>query len=78
MDEINDFFNFSKNFERQTISAGYVNGRTVKTEDSGPVKREHQGTEYVEEFRAREHDDLSKVMYTCHTCYSVSWWCAAN
>lgn len=62
MDEINDFFNFSKPFKRETISAGYVDGRTVKTEPTtSQPKREHLGTEYVAEFRARENDKLSKA-----------------
>lgn len=61
MDDINDFFNFSKPFKRETISGGYVNGRTVPSTVAAPAKREHAGTEYVHEFRAREHANLTKV-----------------
>lgn len=68
MDEINDFFNFSKPFKREIISGGYVDGRTVKPDagDGPPVKREHLGTEYVDEYRCREHANLTQAFITEH------------
>lgn len=62
MDEINDFFDFSKPFKRETISAGYVDGRTVRAASTNSVaKRQHLGTEYVAAHRAREDDELSRA-----------------
>lgn len=67
MDDFMDFMNFQKPFKRETISAGYLNGRTIKLENDHSVsvstntKREAVGTDYVREFREREQAELTRV-----------------
>lgn len=50
MDEINDFFDFSKKFERKIVPRGCISGTVATTvmpnEDSKLMKREYVGTEY--------------------------------
>lgn len=63
MDDLGGFFDFSKPFEREIISGGTLNGRTVKDESlaAKSVKREVvAGTEYVAEFQQAE----AKLMET--------------
>lgn len=63
MDDIEDFFNFSKPFERIEISGGTVNGRVVPTSDGVHVKREiGLGTEYCKEYQEAEADLMLKVI----------------
>lgn len=62
MDDIDEFFDFSKPFKRVAISGGFVDGRVVpKTDHEASVKREKLGTEYVKEYQEAEHEQLAKV-----------------
>lgn len=61
MDDVLDFFNFKKPFKRETISAGYIDGRTVPRPEEAPVRREDLGIEYVAEFRRAEDANLSRA-----------------
>lgn len=63
MDEIDDFFDFSKPFERKTVNAGYINGRT--TVQGGLkheiVKREEIGQDYAKIYREAEEQKILQV-----------------
>lgn len=64
MDEVNDFFDFSKPFKRVTVSGGYLNGRVISS--SAPnasnkiVKREHVGQEYAQSYADAEKLQILK------------------
>lgn len=66
MDDINDFFDFSKNFERKTVPRGCVSGTVattlLDTEDSKLfAKREYVGTEYAKSVAEAERLKLEQV-----------------
>ncbi|KAI8129774.1 putative ATP-dependent RNA helicase spindle-E [Lucilia cuprina] len=66
MDDINDFFDFSKNFERKTVPRGCVSGTVATTvipaEDSKHLmKREYVGTEYSKDVAEMERLKLEKL-----------------
>lgn len=64
--DLNAFFNMSKDFKRETVSAGYVNGRTVpKFEGNKFAKRECHGTEYGKEYREAELEDMKVTFVVC-------------
>ncbi|XP_055923260.1 probable ATP-dependent RNA helicase spindle-E [Eupeodes corollae] len=59
MDEINDFFDFSKKFERVTVPTGCLTGQTTTyypqtSIDPRIVKREEKGNEYALEYSIAE------------------------
>ncbi|KAH8417162.1 hypothetical protein KR222_005196 [Zaprionus bogoriensis] len=64
MDDLMDFFDFSKDFKRGTASGGYITGdpRTLanETHDSKPIKREIVGTDYVNEVVEKERLLMNK------------------
>lgn len=66
MDDINDFFDFSKNFERKTVPRGCVSGTvatTVVDADDSKLfgKREYVGTEYAKSVAEAECLKLEQV-----------------
>lgn len=61
MDEINDFFDFTKEFKREVLPAGYVDARPVAKIENNVSKREFIGNEFGEEFRRQELEQLKKV-----------------
>lgn len=63
MDDIDDFFDFSKPFERIDITTGAFNGRIKPSADDQPsIKREMAlGTEYCKEYQQAEEDLMVKV-----------------
>ncbi|XP_075146643.1 tudor domain containing 9 protein spindle E [Haematobia irritans] len=77
MDEINDFFDFSKDFEKKTVPLGCVSGSVNATagapkESSNMMRREYMGTSYarnlieMERLRMDEldlYDEASKSRY---------------
>lgn len=66
MDEINDFFDFSKPFVRKVVQGGYVAGKMSTTPSLKPdqiVKRECVTTDYVDEIVKEEKDKMSQVSF---------------
>lgn len=64
MDEINDFFDFSKPFVKKVVQGGYVAGRILTTPSLKPdaiVKREQLATEYVNNYVKEEQDKMNQV-----------------
>ncbi|KAM7362904.1 tudor domain containing 9 protein spindle E [Cochliomyia hominivorax] len=66
MDDINDFFDFSKNFERKIVPRGCISGTVaatvVSTEDSRLLmKRDYVGTEYSESIAEAERLKLEQL-----------------
>lgn len=66
MDDINDFFDFSKNFVRKTVPRGCVSGTVATTagttEDSKQImKREYLGNEYSVDVAEAERLKLEQV-----------------
>lgn len=68
MDEINDFFDFSKPFVRKVVQSGYVAGKILTTPSLKPdqiVKREQLATDYIDEFVKEEQDKMNQVSLLC-------------
>lgn len=68
MDEINDFFDFSKKFERVTVPTGCLTGQTTTyypqtSIDPRIVKREEKGNEYALEYSIAEKKRMMEVSY---------------
>lgn len=62
MDEMADFFSLKKDFKREAVASGYVSSRQVpKVEPKRPIKREFVGTDYGEEHRRAEMNEMKKV-----------------
>lgn len=67
MDEINDFFDFSKQFEKKTVPLGCVSGcvqaTAGKPQDSKAdlIRRDYVGTGYAKELVEQERLKLDKV-----------------
>lgn len=66
MDEVNEFFDFSKKFERKTVPKGYITGTAAAlvspTVDSRQLmKRDFVGTEYSENVIEAERLKLEQV-----------------
>lgn len=64
MDEINDFFDFSKPFVKKVVQGSYVAGKILTTPSLNPeriVKREQLATDYVDEFVKVEQDRMNQV-----------------
>lgn len=65
MDDINDFFDFSKKFERKIVPRGCISGTVATTvvtnEDSILMKRDHVGTEYSVKVVEAERLKLEQV-----------------
>lgn len=68
MDVLNDFFSL-RDVKREAGPSGYVSSRRiVKAEPNRPAKREHVGTDYGEEQRKSELEDMKKVWLQDLTC----------
>lgn len=65
MDDIDDFFDFSKPFNRVVISGGYCNATVVedKTIFNKMPEREKMGKEYAEKFIKTEENQLIEVSW---------------
>lgn len=68
MDEINDFFDFSKDFQRKVTPRGCISGNVettvVKPEDSRDLlKRQQSGTDYAAKFVEQERKKLEQVCW---------------
>lgn len=62
MDALNDFLNLNGNFKRETLPGGYVNARTIpKIEPNKFPKREFIGSDYGDNYRRAELQDMKKV-----------------
>lgn len=61
MDEINDFFDMTKEFKREVLPAGYVNAQPVAKIEKTIAKRKFIGREFGEEYRQEELEQLKKV-----------------
>lgn len=62
MDDLNAFLSCSADFKRITVPGGYVNARAVPKVEVKPPKRECRGTDYGEEQRKAEMNELMKVI----------------
>lgn len=82
MDDLMDFFDFSKDFKRGTTARGCISGdpRTLASEphDSKPIKREIIGKDYVNEIVEKEKKLMNRVskkrrcaMHGCTICMCV-------
>lgn len=63
MDEINDFFDPTKEFKREMLPSGYVNALPVVKIERNLVKRQFIGSEFGEEYRREELENLRKVSF---------------
>ncbi|KAG4078989.1 hypothetical protein HA402_001644 [Bradysia odoriphaga] len=61
MDEINDFFDMTKEFKREVLPAGYVNAIPVAKVEKNIAKRKFIGKEFGEEYRREELEQLKKM-----------------
>lgn len=64
MDEIKDFFDFSKPFVKKVVQGGYVAGKILTTpafKSDQIVKREQLTTDYVEDVVKEERSKLNQV-----------------
>lgn len=63
MDEIKNFFDFTKKFERTYIAAGPVNGRIVVNKDWDQVatKRENLEPDYARKFQSDQEAQMLEV-----------------
>lgn len=65
MDDLMDFFDFSKDFKRGATARGCISGdpRTLANEahDSKPIKREIIGKDYVNEIVEKEKKLMNRV-----------------
>lgn len=67
MDDVNAFFSMSSDFKRETISSGSVCGRVIpKLEPNKFAKREFHGTNYGDEYRQAELEEMKKVTVVFH------------
>ncbi|KAL5273653.1 TDRD9 family protein [Megaselia abdita] len=75
MDEVNDFFDFSKPFVKKVVQGSYVAGKILTTPSMKPeqiVKREQFGAEYVDEYVKEEQVKLNQMMEEYETGSTVS------
>lgn len=63
MDELQDFFDFSRTFKRKIIPAPFNDGRIMPTRDyeRRPIAREHMGTEYVEQYVEEMREQMARM-----------------
>ncbi len=65
MDDINDFFDLTKDFKREVLPAGRAHGRLVPKPEPKSFKREIHGTDYGDEYRKAELEEMKKVSLSC-------------
>lgn len=63
MDDLSDFFDFSKSFKRANISGGYVHGRSEFDPNKFQKRVKHTtiGTEYAEKYQQEQEQNLLNV-----------------
>lgn len=76
MDEINDFFDFSKEFTRQTVPRGCVSGSVAATagvpkEKKLDISRDYIGTDYTKHLVEEELNKLNEVWHLRLIFYSI-------
>lgn len=70
MGDIDDFLDFTKKFERKTISSGTVGGRTTSTialTKPEPKREKFDSTDYADKYMQELKNDLRRV-----SCIDIS------
>lgn len=64
MEDVKDFFDFSKPFAKKAVQGGFVSGKiltSIHMKDNEIIKREKIATEYVEDIVKEEQSKMDQV-----------------